>query len=75
MTTGEGGIFNSSRGVLGGMGGRSICTLYLLEGGRGGGGGGVRAGDCIYINTPLKQLRPQSKQQRLAGHILMAPPR
>lgn len=31
-----------------------------------------RAGDCIYINIPLKQLRPRTKQQRLAGHHLMA---
>lgn len=31
-----------------------------------------RPGDCIYINIPLKQLRPWTKQQRLASPILMA---
>lgn len=40
--------------------------LHLIPAGVG------RAGDCIYINTPLKQLRPRTKQQRLASHILMA---
>ena len=40
--------------------------LFLLPAGVG------REGDCIYINTPLKQLRPWTKQQRLVGHILMA---
>lgn len=40
--------------------------LHLLPAGVG------RAGDCIYINTPLKQLRSWAKQQRLASHILMA---
>lgn len=40
--------------------------LHLIPAGVG------RAGDCIYINTPLKQLRSWTKQQRLARHILMA---
>lgn len=40
--------------------------LHLIPAGVG------RAGDCIYINTPLKQLRSWTKQQRLASHILMA---
>lgn len=40
--------------------------LYLIPAGVG------RAGDCIYINTPLKQLRSRTKQQRQARHILMA---
>lgn len=40
--------------------------LHLLPAGVG------RAGDCIYINTPLKQLRSWTKQQRLAARILMA---
>lgn len=41
--------------------------LHLIPAGVG------RAGDCICINTPLKQLRPWTKQQRLASRILMAP--
>lgn len=40
--------------------------LHLIPAGVG------RVGDCIYINTPLKQLRSGTKQQRLASHIVMA---
>lgn len=40
--------------------------LHLIPAGVG------RAGDFIYINTPLKQLRSWTKQQRLARRILMA---
>lgn len=40
--------------------------LHLVPAGVG------RAGDCIYINIPLKQLGRRSKQQRLASPILMA---
>lgn len=39
--------------------------LHLIPAGVG------RAGDCIYINTPLKQLRSRTKEQRLASCILM----
>lgn len=40
--------------------------LHLIPAGVG------RAGDCIYINTPLKQLRSRTKEKRLASHNLMA---
>lgn len=45
---------------------RAGVYLHLLPAGLG------RAGDCIYINTPLKQLRRWTNQERRASHILMA---
>lgn len=67
VTTGKGGIKGFARwGLEVELGGRRGVYLPFLPAGEG------REGDCIYINTPLKQLRPWTKQQRLASHIVMA---
>lgn len=65
---GEEGVKGSAGlgGLLGMRWGRVGVYLQLIPAGVG------RAGDCIYINMPLKQLRLCTEQQRLVSHILMA---